>query len=104
MVLQNESNVTGINTVKNLQNSCIILKNIGLNQTKLEMSWKMGRNVLVKQKTAKKLARFSKNLFSEKIKSYQRKIEKYLTDFSVLKLSKEHILECENVILEKKKS
>ena len=64
----------------------------------------MGRNVLVKQKTAKKLARFSKNLFSEKIKSYQRKIEKYLTDFSVLKLSKEHILECENVILEKKKS
>ena len=68
--------MAGTDTDKNLQNSFIILKNPRLNKTKVEMYWKMERNLLAKQKNLLFL-NFYKNMFSEKIKSNERGINQY---------------------------
>ena len=68
--------MAGTDTDKNLQNSFIILKNPRLNKTKVEMYWKMERNLLAKQKNLLFL-KFYKNMFSEKIKSNERGINQY---------------------------
>ena len=46
--------VKNLETLKNLQSSFLILKNIELHKIKLEMFWRIGRNLLVKHNSTKR--------------------------------------------------